>query len=104
MIKSYSFGHEIIFENGKWIYLDSKKPININRKCRRCGKYQIVLEIDGKLADIDYCILDVVTVLNNGGIKTIACCCGHGKVPGIIALSDGRELSIKPVEGDQCTR
>ena len=43
---------------------------------------------------IDSCIYDLVKQLNKGGLKTIACCCGHGKQPPRISLRDGRELLI----------
>lgn len=49
-----------------------------------------------KTMDVDRCIVDIVTALNNAGAYTIACCCGHGKRPGNIALHDGRELVIAP--------
>lgn len=39
-------------------------------------------------------IVDLVTALNKGGIRTIASCSGHGQQPGNIALTDGRELII----------
>lgn len=45
---------------------------------------------------IDYCIANIVEALNEGGIKTIASCCGHGKQPACIALRDGREFYIIP--------
>lgn len=44
--------------------------------------------------DIDSCIAGIVRALNNAGIVTVASCCGHGKRPGNIALSDGREIII----------
>jgi hypothetical protein len=47
-----------------------------------------------KIADIDSCIFDLVKCLNSAGFKTKACCCGHGKKWGNIALMDGRELII----------
>ena len=43
---------------------------------------------------VDSCLSDIVTALNKNGIKTRACCCGHGKNNGIITLHDGRELCI----------
>jgi hypothetical protein len=55
-----------------------------------------ILNINGKDRNIDSCIFDLVKCLNDNGFKTIACCCGHGKVPGDIALVDGRELIIMP--------
>jgi hypothetical protein len=44
----------------------------------------------------DPCIAPLVKALNEGGIPTVASCCGHGKRPGKIALADGRELFILP--------
>ena len=44
----------------------------------------------------DPCIAPLVNALNSGGLATVASCCGHGKRPGKIALTDGRELFILP--------
>lgn len=44
---------------------------------------------------IDACIAPLVKALNDGGIETIASCCGHGKGDGRIDLVDGRILIIK---------
>lgn len=41
---------------------------------------------------IDSCIADLIVALNNGGIDTVASCCGHGKASGRIDLADGRIL------------
>ncbi len=30
---------------------------------------------------IDDCMQRVITFLNSNGIRTVACCCGHGKYP-----------------------
>lgn len=49
-----------------------------------------------KLCGIDSCIASIVRALNKGGVSTDACCCGHGKRPGVIMLADGRELFIAP--------
>jgi hypothetical protein len=43
---------------------------------------------------IDACIAPLVQALNDAGLYTANCCCGHGKGPGIIALHDGRALII----------
>ena len=43
---------------------------------------------------IDACIADIVKALNDGGVKTVSCCCGHGAYPGHIALADGRVLMV----------
>ena len=42
----------------------------------------------------DPCLAPLVRALNEGGINTVASCCGHGRRPGNIALADGRELVI----------
>jgi hypothetical protein len=44
----------------------------------------------------DPCLAPLVKALNDGGVRTIASCCGHGKVYGSIALADGRWLTIMP--------
>jgi hypothetical protein len=49
-----------------------------------------------KVVGIDSCIAPIVAALNAGGLPTVASCCGHGKRPGNVALTDGRELVIAP--------
>lgn len=44
----------------------------------------------------DPCIAPIVTALNAHGLRTIASCCGHGKQPGRITLSGGKELLLLP--------
>ena len=44
---------------------------------------------------VDRCIAPIVAALNQAGIHTRACCCGHGKHEGIISLHDGRVLAVK---------
>lgn len=44
----------------------------------------------------DPCLEPLVRALNDGGIHTIASCCGHGRLPGNVVLADGRELVIAP--------
>lgn len=43
---------------------------------------------------VDSCLADIVQALNNAGIYTDGCCCGHGKYRGSILLQDNRELII----------
>lgn len=43
---------------------------------------------------VDACIAPIVLALNDAGIYTANCCCGHGKVPGEIILHDGRVLVV----------
>jgi hypothetical protein len=49
---------------------------------------------NGDVRDVDHCIAPIVKALNEAGVATIACCCGHGVRPGNIALVDGRELIL----------
>jgi len=44
---------------------------------------------------VDKCIADIVQALNDGGLETVASCCGHKKIDGIISLRDGRELILR---------
>lgn len=54
----------------------------------------VALELGGKLADIDRCIVPIISALNAAGIATVASCCGHGHRPGWIALANGLQLAI----------
>lgn len=60
---------------------------------------QAALPLGGKVVCVDWCIHQIVSALNAGGIETVASCCGHGKVNGRIDLADGRVLEIKRVGG-----
>jgi len=42
----------------------------------------------------DPCIAPLIGALNDGGIKTIASCCGHGRRPASVALADGRFMIV----------
>jgi hypothetical protein len=44
---------------------------------------------------VDRCIAPIIRALNVAGIYTANACCGHGKVPGVVVLHDGRELVVK---------
>lgn len=44
---------------------------------------------------IDACIAPIVRALNDAGIYTAACCCGHGERDGEIVLQDGRTLIVR---------
>lgn len=59
---------------------------------------QVLMPLGGKVRCIDRCIHHLVAALNAGGCETVACCCGHGKAPGTIALADGRWLVIMTEE------
>ena len=56
------------------------------------------MPLNGRLQSIDICIADIVAALNAANIKTIASCCGHGKIDGKISIEGGRELIISKFE------
>lgn len=39
------------------------------------------IKIGKKTVRVDACISELITSLNENGIETVACCCGHGKYP-----------------------
>ena len=47
------------------------------------------------LKPVDKCIAPIVQALNDAGIYTAGCCCGHGETDGNIILHDGRLLTIE---------
>ncbi len=47
-----------------------------------------------QIAHVDACIQSMVQALNDAGLQTLNCCCGHGQRPGWIALEDGRHILI----------
>lgn len=63
-----------------------------------------------KLVGIDKCIAPIVRALQLSGINMRGSCCGHGKGPGQIDLSDGRMIRIYPTtnwgdeEKNRCSR
>lgn len=62
--------------------------------------HMVVLETDAVGKPTIWCdpeIVDLVRALNEGGLRTIASCSGHGEKPfGIVTLRDGRELLVLP--------
>ncbi len=58
--------------------------------------------ISGRIAiPVDKCIAPLVQLLNDYGVRTIGCCCGHGKGPGFISFEDKegiiREIPLEAV-------
>lgn len=49
---------------------------------------------------IDRCLAPIVQALNDAGIYTEECCCGHGRGDGYLGLIDGR-MFIIPLNGQQ---
>lgn len=66
------------------------------QKCCAPGEYicQVPMPLNGRRHDIDLCIADIVAALNAANIATVASCCGHGVMDGVIALEDGRRITI----------
>jgi hypothetical protein len=52
------------------------------------GYSNVPVDIGHKIVDVDECIAPLVKALNDGGYRTLASCCGHGKQPGTIPLVD----------------
>lgn len=58
----------------------------------------VEMELGGRTWSVDSCVAPLVQVLNRGGIPTVASCCGHGKIHGVISLQDGRELVVMSIK------
>ncbi|MDL2212118.1 hypothetical protein LJB88_04505 [Erysipelotrichaceae bacterium OttesenSCG-928-M19] len=66
-VQSHSRGHTIYYDGKQWLYVDTDKPIDEIRPCKRCGKSPIF--IDG-VGYVDACL---------GYIEgATSVCCGHG--------------------------
>ena len=85
--RSQTRGHDIRYDGDQWAFCKTGFAISDDEPCVLCGK------MPGN-GGIDPCIAPLINALNNGGIRTVASCCGHGRRPGNIALTDGRELVI----------
>lgn len=57
------------------------------------------LSYDGKerwaIKPVDSCIAPLIQALNDAGLYTANCCCGHGKGDGLILMHDGSRLLIQ---------
>lgn len=65
MIKSYSRGWEIIFDENKkqWLYADTLTVYDDSRPCKRCGEMPTAEGFDACMGHIKSCT---------------SSCCGHG--------------------------
>ena len=61
--KGYKRGWPIVFHNDKWIYADTKKPITMERPCRKCGRMPTPEGHDACLGTLP---------------EVLWACCGHG--------------------------
>ena len=84
---SQSRGSDIKYIDNRWVHFKTGFAISDEDRCCLCGR----IPGDG---GIDPCILQIIKSLNQGGVETIASCCGHGRRPGNIILKDGREILI----------
>lgn len=69
---------------------DVVMPLEIPADVSHSGKAYI------KNVGVDACLAPIIKALNDAGVKTVACCCGHGKSLGSIHLADKRVLLIYP--------
>lgn len=74
-----------------------------HERCGKMGEYSesVVMRIGERMQGIDRCIASIVQALNAGGVRTVASCCGHGHIPGMISLADGRHLVVVPREPEE---
>lgn len=74
----------------KW---GTDKQIQLNRPRPVSGR--VVIEVDA-------CIAPLVQMLQDYGVVTTGCCCGHGKAPGWVSYEDergvSREIPLKVAE------
>jgi len=96
--RSFNRGHEIEFDENqnRWVYFGTDCIVDHLHYCSVCGEPPEIININGRSRNIDKCIAPIIKTLNEAGIETIACCCGHGRQPGNIILKDGREIFIMP--------
>ena len=116
--RSYINGHPVEFQD-EWVHTDDGSTVygsdgstayESERACAFCGEKPEIMKVvipanlsytgTDRLKDvqIDYCIAPLVKALNQGNIPTVASCCGHGRISGVISLQDGRELVIMSIE------
>jgi hypothetical protein len=58
--------------------------------CHKHGSTKI--EIQGRKVKVDSCLNQLILWLNNTGVKTFMCCCGHGKYRPTIIYQKGGSL------------
>lgn len=50
---------------------------------------------------VDRCLAPLIKALNDRGLYTSGCCCGHSKGPGDIRFHDGQVLHLPPLDASQ---
>lgn len=80
MITSFSRGHEIYYNKDFWRYVDTNKPIDNKRPCKKCLKPPTKEGYDVCLGYIE---------------NAISACCGHGMEEKYIKTVNTPELKGK---------
>jgi len=73
--------------------------------CRLGKQKEVVLcepkEISNRqIIDVDACLAPLVQMLNEYGIKTLACCCGHGKIKTSSVIISSKNVKLYSVGDD----
>jgi hypothetical protein len=79
-----------------------KKP----DRCCDCGTYEhyVPMCVHDKVVYVDYCVARMVAALAAGGLRPMASCCGHGKMPPSVLLEDGTWiLALTRKQGKETT-
>jgi hypothetical protein len=93
--------HDIIYVDGQWVNAKTGAPVTDSEKCATCKKFTKGVNLmapsaisdDAMQVPVDYCLAPLIQMLNDYGVKTLGCCCGHGKSRGMI-LIDPEQYSI----------
>ena len=68
--------------------------------CKKGNTAQVIAHHVGEIrcveVQVDKCISKMVQALNDKGVATKECCCGHGEKTGHITLTNGKILAILP--------
>ncbi len=72
----------------------------IKVECEGCkkvafGSYDCYIKVPKYNIFCDRCLATEILMLNDMGIKTIGCCCGHGKLQGYIQVSPNMVVKMK---------
>lgn len=65
-----------------------------------CGDHRCNQDREAKMVTVasgvwcDPCIAPLVVALNAAGLETQWSCCGHGRLPAVIGLKDGRQVVV----------
>lgn len=70
--------------------------MSLNEISSEFGDYsrQVVIEVRGKRIQCDWELATEIAYLNLRGIKTVASCSGHGKLPSNICVSENHEQDM----------